>query len=123
MAAMGGVDAREELGGFDRHADPTHAEAPADVEYQFPDHRMEMEVVVRVDVIEREPGRLERHKLRFDLRGNLAAYSGSQGDIDACFAEVAAQLPVAADEIRDALRRQKRGPVDQHEMQPDAKLR
>ena len=65
--------AREDRGrlGWNTHA--VEAELPADFEHQPPHRRMQMHMLVRISVMQHEPGRSERGELRADLGGELAA--------------------------------------------------
>ena len=117
------IDPSEQIGGFDWHPDPAHAKASTDVDYQRGDRRVKVKVMVRVDMIERQACCLERGKLCFDFGGELGPRSTSQRDVDSSHGEAGAEPPVAVDEIRDALGRQRREPVDQHEVQTDSQVR
>ena len=79
-----------------------------------------MEVVMRIDVIEPQAGRVKRRELCVDLRGELPAHAGTQKDVQAHHREVRAQQPIAIDEVRYRIGRRRRGAVDQNEMQTDS---
>src|SRR5690242_6289744 len=70
-APFGGVDYGARLA---RHAHGPRAERAADPEDQPGDGWVQVYVVVRVDVVERQPGRVERLELRADLAFELTPY-------------------------------------------------
>lgn len=80
---------------------------------------MKVEMLVRVDVIEREPCRAIRLKLSLDFCRHLPAHRGARKYIDAKTCHVVAKSSGLIDEIRQASRRQDGLAVDQHEMQAD----
>jgi len=82
-----------------------------------------MKVMMSVDMVERQACRSVGRELRLDLGGHLRARAWTQKNFEPGPREVVAQPPVAVDEIRNALRRQHRHAVDEHEMEPDAKRR
>ena len=80
---------------------------------------MQVEVVMSVDVVERQTGGAKRRELRVDLRGELATHPRASEYVDADLHQVSAQPPIPIHEIRDALGRQRRKPVDQYQVQTD----
>ena len=118
-----GLDASQHLRRFGRHAHRAHAVAFPDVEHLPAHRRVQMEVMVRIDMVERQTGRLEGFELCLDFRGELPARAGSDEDVDARPHQIASQSPMAVDEIRDAFGRQHRPSVDEHQVQPNTKRR
>ena len=82
-----------------------------------------MEVLVRIDVIEPEPGRAKRYELRLDLGPKLPPHIAPQRDVDAEPRHVGAKESFRVDKIRYALGRQHGYPLDQHDMQAHAQPR
>src|SRR6266702_2054931 len=83
------------------------------------DHRMDVKVMVPVDVVEREAGGAEGIELRPHLGGELTARRRRKEEAEPLGKRIGAKAPVAADEGRNALRRQHWSAVDESEMQPD----
>jgi hypothetical protein len=81
-----------------------------------------MKVMMRVDVIEREAGVLERLELGADLGGDLAARAGVAKDANAGADHISRESAIAADEVGNSLRRQHGNAIDQHEMKPDTQI-
>ena len=79
-----------------------------------------MEMLVRVDVVEGEAGRREGLELGRDLGLELTPHARACKDVEPEPSHVGAKAPVAVDEVGDALGRQSRPPLDQHEVQADA---
>jgi hypothetical protein len=84
---------------------------------------MQMEVLVGIDMIEREAGRGKGRELGLDLGGKLAPHRRLQGNVKAHPRHIRPELPIGADEARDALRRQGRPAFDQHQVKADPKPR
>src|SRR5207248_10518370 len=84
------VDAGNHLARLARYAYRTHAVAPADVEHLLANRRMQMKVVVRVDVVERQTGGTIGRELRFDFRGKLPPNARPQEHVDANHHQVVA---------------------------------
>src|SRR5213082_427882 len=68
-----GLDPAQHPGGLERYAGRAQAEASADRGDQPPDHRMQMEMLVRVAMIEGEAGVAKSLELCGDFGGELAA--------------------------------------------------
>ncbi len=66
-----------------------------------------MEMLVRVDVIEREAGRAKRFELRFDLGAELPPHVSPQRNVEAEPRHVDAEESSCIDQIGHALRRQR----------------
>lgn len=75
---------------------------------------------VRIDMVQREPGRTKRLELCRDLGGELALRPGIHRKIDAGQDHILAKVTRSLDEIRHGVRRKSRNAVDQHKMQSDA---
>src|SRR5262249_35892905 len=84
---------------------------------------MEMKMLVRIDVVEREAARAIGLELRLDLGCGLAANRWAGEDVEPERGHVAAEASAGIDEIGHALRRQHRSALDQHDMQADAQAR
>src|SRR5262245_61416468 len=84
---------------------------------------MEMEVLVRVDVIEPKPARAKRYELCLDLGAKLPPQIAPQRDVDAEPRHVGAEDTLAIDQARHALGRQRRTAFDQHDVQAHAQPR
>ncbi len=80
-------------------------------------------MLVRIDVVERQPGRGECRELRRDLGRKLASNGGAQRDREAEPRHVGAEMTVRADEIGNAFGRQGGLRFDQHHVQTDAQAR
>ena len=88
-----GSTARRQRPRLERHAQRLHAVVAADVE-DFGQYRgMQMIVLMRVDMIEGEPGRSEGLELRANLGANLAAHGGSHHDRKPIGGKIGAQTP------------------------------
>jgi hypothetical protein len=84
---------------------------------------MQMKMLVRIDVVERESARAIGFELRLDLRRQLAAHRRPQEDVDPETDHIAAEVPVGIDEIGQLLRGQDRPAFDQDQMQADVQPR
>ena len=87
------------------------------------DDRMQMEMLVGVDVVERQPGRAKRLELRFDLGCELPPDARAEAMSSPTRAMSARNRPCASTRSGTLSRRQRRPALDQHEMQPDAQAR
>src|SRR6185312_849845 len=85
--------------------------------------RVKMEVVMRVDMVERQAGAAEGVELRANLGGGLAPRLTIAEDADAGCHGILGELAAAIDESRDLAGRKDGGAVDQHEMEADAEPR
>jgi hypothetical protein len=117
------LDACEHRCRLRRDAQRAHAMVAANRNELARDERVQMEVPVGVDVIERKPGLPVTLELRPDLGPQLRPQRLAAGDLDAEPEEIAAQTARAIDEIGDPVRRQHRRAVYQDDMQPDPKPR
>jgi hypothetical protein len=82
-----------------------------------------MEMPVRIDVVERQPGRPKSFELGGNFRADLLAHGGTHGAADAQAHERVGQSPGGVSERRDLRRRQDRIAVDQNNVKPDAQAR
>jgi len=82
-----------------------------------------VKMLVRIDVIERKPGRAIGFELRLDLRRDLLADGRTREYIEPEADHVAAEPPRLVDEIRQAVRRQERPALHQNQMQADTQTR
>ncbi len=80
---------------------------------------MQVQVLVRVDVIQPQAGRPESLELRHDLGLELAANRCPEEEAKAACHEVAMKLAIMVDQIRHALGSQHGASLNQHDMQPD----
>ena len=83
---------------------------------------MDVEMLVRVHMIERETSRCERLELRSDFRSKLRADTAAQSDSKPKRRHVGAQRACVIDEIRYKVRPKQRSAFDKHEMQTDSKI-
>ena len=104
------------LGRYSHRAQPVIA---ADLDDQSGDGRVQMNVLVRVDMVEHEAGGAERLELRADLGGKPAARAGTEEKAQPGAQRVVVEPAIAANEPVQLVRRQYRAAVDQHQMQPD----
>ena len=74
-----------------------HAVAPADAHDRGGDDRMQMEMPVRIDVVERQSGGAKRRELRVDLLRRLPPRRRAQRERGAVAGKVVAQIAVAVD--------------------------
>ena len=118
-----GAAARKNRRRLGRNAHARQAELAADVEHQPADRRMQMHVLVRIRVAERQAGGGEGGELRADLRGELAADARAGGVVDAEAELVGGEPAVRVHQIGNLGRRQHGGAFDHHQMQPDAQVR
>jgi hypothetical protein len=84
---------------------------------------MQVKMLVRVDVIEREAGRAERLELGADLRPHLSAHMGQKEHRGAGERHIRPKPAARVDEVRDGGGRRHRLGVDQRQMQPDSEPR
>ena len=84
---------------------------------------MQVEVLMGVDVIERQSGRGKGVELRLDLRRELPPHRAVRDDIETEPRHIRAKPAGAVDQIGQPLRRQCRRTLDQHDMEPDAEAR
>ena len=84
---------------------------------------MEVEVLVGIHVIERQPGVGERLELGADLRLELTAHGRQREEAHAVAHHVVAEAALSVDKRRDAALRQHRPSVRQHKMQTDGETR
>jgi hypothetical protein len=82
-----------------------------------------MEMLVRVDVIERQAGCSERGELSLYLGRKLPPRGRRGEDLEAHANEVSAEPPVAVDQRRQPFRRQHGTPLNQHDMETDPERR
>jgi len=84
---------------------------------------MKVEVLVRVDVIQRQPGVGERLELGADLRLELAAHGRQREEANTVPHHVVAEPALGVDQRRDASLWQHRPAVGEHEVQTDREIR
>ncbi len=113
------LGAAQDLARLAGHPDRAHPIAPADAQHRARDQRVDVEMLVGVDVIEGQAGRPVGLELRFDLGGELAPRGGPAGEIEPELGHVGAQQAIRPGEIGKRGGRQGRPRLDQHEMQPD----
>ena len=80
-----------------------------------------MEVLVNVDVIERQPSRAESGELCFDFCAHLPASGSTRGQPHPERDEIGAQSTLCVDEVGDRFRRQRRPRVRHRQVDPHAK--
>ena len=82
-----------------------------------------MEVPMRVDVIERQPGGAVGIELRGDLFFDLPPKRGKKGDLRSIDREIVAQPSAVADKAWNIGRIERRLAVDQNDVQSDSQIR
>src|SRR6201988_4170011 len=93
---------------------------PSDLQDLRGEDRVQMKVLVRVDVIEPPPGAPKRLELRCDLRRNLAAHPGPKENIEGGLDHFDKKMTVGVDEVGEAFRLQDGAAIHQSEMQTHA---
>ena len=89
-----------------------------------PEHgRMQMEMAVGIDVIERKAGLLEGLELGAQFGLDLSAGAGQEEAAHSGLEEIGVKTAIGPDQRRQFARRQQRPAVDQHQMQPDPQFR
>jgi len=84
---------------------------------------MQMEVLVRIDMIQAKTTASKRLQLRPNFRRNLPPRCRVDEDLDTAFHQPFVHEAVATGECRNPARGESRSPVREHEMQSDAKIR
>ena len=84
---------------------------------------MQVEVMVGIDVVQRQTGCPKGRELRVDFRRKLPAHLGAQDDVKPQHELVRAQLTPCVDKVRYPLPRQHRPAIDEHEVQADPERR
>jgi len=107
---------------LERQARRAHPVIPADLDDESCDRRVQMDVLVAVDVVEPETGGAERLELRADFRGQFAARGGRKIKAKSGAHHVGVEGAIRANEGGHFARRQQRHAVRQHQMQPDAQF-
>ena len=97
--------------------------APANRNDLARDQRMQVKVLVSIDVVECKAGCMVGAKLRFDLRQQLRANRRPHTYVEPEPRHVRAQTPGCVDEIGQLFRRQRRRALDQDNVQADAQHR
>ena len=100
-----------------------HAVIGADLDDEPRHSRVQMHVLVRVDVVERETGRAKRLELRPDFGREQSACLRAEEKPQTGSKRVVVEAAVAANEAAEFLRRQDRIAVDQHEVKTDMEVR
>jgi len=108
---------RDRLGRQPHRAHPVIA---ADLDDEPGDGRVQVNVLVPVDMVEREPRRAERFELRADFGGELAPRGGRKIKAEPGAHHVRVERAVSPDERRNLARRQDWRAIGQHQMQADA---
>lgn len=106
-----------------RQANGPHAEFSADLDDHPGNRRMEVHVLMGVDVIERETGRAKGRELRPDLARQGAANRGQKKEPEAGPEEGVVECAVLAKEPFDFLPRRNRRALDENEMKADLEAR
>lgn len=110
------AQAPQGLGG---NAHRAQAEVAADVDHQPPHRWVQVHVLVRIGMVERQAGGSERSELRAYFRGELPANLRAE-EIPHPEAElIGRKLASRIDEIGNYRHRQHGGALDHHQVQPD----
>jgi hypothetical protein len=80
---------------------------------------VEVDVVVCVDVVQREAGLLERLELGTYLRLQLSADTGPEEEVEACGDEIPGEFALLVHQIRDQVRRQDGSRFDEGHVKAD----
>ena len=115
------LDRRDRPGGLDRQTDGTHPVFGADCKDLPRDTRMHVEMPVRVDVVELQPGLVKSRELRRDLLAILPPRSGAERMVEGCGAD-RQEAAVGRDQTANDLPRQQRQSVDQDQVQAHPQL-
>ena len=110
---------RQNAPGFDRKPQALHSVLLPDAQNGFGNRRMQVEMLMRVDVIERETGRAIRFELRFDLVFHLTPHVAAEKNRGARARHVVPEIPVRIDQVGDCFGGQDRSAVDEHDVKPD----
>jgi hypothetical protein len=121
--AFSGHRATQRGGRLIRQPYSAHPELAPDLDHQPGDGRVNMDVLVAVDMVERQPGRAERFELGANFRRKLPARRGREVEAKPGAHHVRVKLAVRSDERGNLRCRQDRRPVRQHQMQSDAERR
>jgi len=105
-----------------RYADRGQAKVAADVQHQSADGRVQVHVLVRIRMVERETGCGERSELCADLSGKLPPDVG-KNVANAQSELIRRELPIGVHEAGNLCRRQHSRAFDDHEVQADAQIR
>jgi hypothetical protein len=113
---IGSIELPQQPAGLDRGPGRAHAVTLADLQDRAGDRRVEVKMLVRIDMVERQSGLGESGELGLDLGMELRSRGGR-----GCHGERSAQhriveASVGPDQSRDLLRRQRRSPVDQDQV-------
>ena len=81
---------------------------------------MQVEMAVCVDVIERKAGGAKGRKLRADLQRQLAPPDAAAKNAYPMARRLGGKAPVTVDERRDPRAGERRRPLDEHDVQPNA---
>ena len=118
-----GLDRIEHGKRLARHAQRAQSVPAACVDHRACNGRVNVKMMVRIDVIERQAGRGESIELRRDFRRELFAHFRAQEDLRAERRHVPAQPSLVVDEIRDGSAGKCRPSIDEREVQPDTQRR
>jgi hypothetical protein len=92
----------------------------ADLDDKPRDRRVQMHVLVTVDMVERQLGRGKGRELRTDFRRELTPRRGRKVEAETGAHHVRVKPAVRTDQRRHLGRRQYRRAIREHQMQPDA---
>ncbi len=119
---LAGKGAAQRPDRFRWHPHRLDAEVAADLDDQSGDRRVEVHVLVRVDMVEREAGRAKGRELRANFGRQLAADLRQKEKTHASAHHIAVELAAAPHQTGNFGRRQQRAAVDQIQMQPDMQI-
>ena len=95
----------------------------ADLDDVLGNERMQMEMFVRVDMVEHEAGAGEGRELRLDLVTHLPAQGGTEGNGDRAPNHRVREPAAPVHETAELLRRKQRPPLDENEVKADPESR
>jgi len=120
---LAGKRGAQRRGGLERQANRPHPVFLPDLDDEPRDGRMQVEMLVRVDVIEHETGGAKRAELGADFGGELAPGARREREAEAGAYHVRIEGAIGPGQRRDLRRRQYGRAIGQHQVQADAEPR
>jgi hypothetical protein len=106
-----------------RHPHRLHSEVTANLNDEIGDCRMEVQMLMRVYMVERKASRTKRLELRANFSAELTSNCGQEEKADPCAHHVPVKLVLLPYEPTDFFAWQRRTAVDQHKMKANAQAR
>ena len=117
------IDVGDDAPRFDRDAQRLHAVTLSDADNCSGNERVQVEVPVGIDVIERQPRGAVGIELRGDFHSHLPPERRTKGNLRPIDGKIIAQPSAVADKSRNICRIDRRLAIDQNDVQPDAQVR